>query len=71
MFQRLIILSIRAQLSGKADKALQSDDFDSALKILKQISLNPLDSQAWHLKGVIVCNYDYVTCNDLSLKQYS
>ena len=56
----------RGNYLAKADKALQSDDFDSALKNLeKQISLNPLDSQAWHLKGVIVCNYDYVTCNDL------
>ncbi len=58
---------------AKADKALNSDDFKGALNALnKQISLNPLDSQAWHLKGVIFCNpeystyaYNYIECNDL------
>ncbi len=42
------------------DYALAYDNFDGGLKLLdKQIKLNPLDAQAWYLKGAIHCDEDY------------
>lgn len=39
-----------------ADEFIANGNFDAALPYLKrQLTLNPLDSQAWYLKGVVYC----------------
>lgn len=55
---------------NSADKSLYYDDFENTLRALsKEISLNPLDAQAYYLRGVIYCNeefsgYDLALCRD-------
>jgi O-antigen ligase len=42
---------------NEADNAISDGDLQKALNFVeKQIELNPLDSQAWYLKGVVYCN---------------
>jgi O-antigen ligase len=43
-----------------AESALTNDYFDLALYSLNhQLLLNPLDAQAWYLKGAVYCDEDY------------
>lgn len=45
---------------NEAEKFMKTGDFEKALGVLdKQATLNPLDSQAWHLTGVIYCDGKY------------
>lgn len=45
---------------GQAEKFLKAGNFEKALKVAdRQIALNSLDSQAFHLKGVVYCNQKY------------
>ncbi|MFH1284144.1 MAG: O-antigen ligase family protein [Candidatus Peregrinibacteria bacterium] len=40
-----------------ADETIKANDFDTAFHSTeKEIELNPLDSQAWYLKGVLYCD---------------
>jgi len=42
---------------ASGDKALQEKDFQRAMILIdKEIALNPLDAQAYYLKGVLYCN---------------
>jgi tetratricopeptide (TPR) repeat protein len=52
------------------DSALQKRDFKSAITFIdKEINLNPLDAQAYYLKGVLYCNrrnpaFDLALCRE-------
>lgn len=52
------------------DIALQQKDFKSATKFIdKELSLNPLDSQAYYLKGAMYCNKKNPEANLASCKE--
>ena len=52
------------------DEALQKKDFKGAMISLdKEISLNPLDAQAYYLKGVLYCNKKNPDANLASCKE--
>lgn len=50
----------RNNFLNRADAALASGDFETALTAAeKEIALNPLDAQAWYLRGVTYCKEDF------------
>ncbi|MBD3330209.1 hypothetical protein GF354_01615 [Candidatus Peregrinibacteria bacterium] len=51
---------VRDDLTNKADELLQEGDYAKSLSYIKtQLKLNPLDSRAKYLEGVIYCSEDY------------
>jgi len=61
----------RYEYLTNADDALKNSNFDFAVENLeKELELNPIDSQAYYLMGVIYCNENFINFDLVECKNY-